>query len=193
VGHPWLVRKDIPVIISVGRLVPPKDHATLLRAFELVVQQRSARIIIVGEGPERTALQRTIDTARIPVSLGGPLAFADRTTAFRDAHCFVFPTRWDGWGMAPVEALAGGLPVISTDQAMSAHDFLVNGSNGWIVPPTVEGIRNAMQSVIGDPGRLAAMGARARESVADYEPAVGADRLVMFCRNLVQASSKVTR
>lgn len=52
-GHPWLDAKDVPVILGAGNLIPIKDFANLIRAFARVRQHRPARLVILGEGPER--------------------------------------------------------------------------------------------------------------------------------------------
>ena len=56
VDHPWFQDQSIPVVLSVGRLVPVKEHASLLRAFAHLLEARPARLVILGEGPERRNL-----------------------------------------------------------------------------------------------------------------------------------------
>ena len=57
-GHPWFRDDGAPVILSAGRLTPQKDYATLLRAFATLVSRKDARLIVIGEGEERGALER---------------------------------------------------------------------------------------------------------------------------------------
>ena len=72
-GHPWLSGPGVPVILSAGRLVPQKDHPTLLRAFAEVVRSRPARLVVLGEGPDRerlTALARELGMPASRISRG---------------------------------------------------------------------------------------------------------------------------
>lgn len=170
--------------LMLSQLIPRKGLDLLVRACEML-PKTGWRLDVYGEGPERQPLQQAIDAAGLPITLHPPLAFDHRMDAFKNVHCFVFPSRWDGWGMAPVEALAAGLPVIASDQTMSAYDFIRDDVNGWIVPCEPHAIASAMQVVISNPDRLASLSQAARASVSSYDPTKGAMELVRFCRLLV--------
>ena len=92
-------------------------------------------LTLAGDGPLRTKLEQAFRHRWGPdqVSFLGEIPYAERATIFEGHHVFVFPSRWDGWGMAPVEAMAAGLPVISTDQVMSMREFMREGENGYLV------------------------------------------------------------
>lgn len=169
--------------VTLAQLIRRKGLDVLIDACEQL-PKGSFSVDVFGDGPLRGWLQNRVYDAGVPVVLNPPLPFDRRMDAFSGKHCFVFPTRWDGWGMAPVEGLAAGLPVISTDQCMSAHDFITQDSNGWIVPCTAGPIAQAMQRVIDDRDRLPAMSAAARQSVAQYRPEIGAAELIRFCAAL---------
>lgn len=173
--------------LTLAQLIPRKGLDLLVQACG-TLSRTGWRLDVYGDGPERGRLERSVHSADLPITLHPPLAFDRRMDAFRDAHCFVFPSRWDGWGMAPVEALAAGLPVIASDQTMSAYDFIRTDVNGWIVPCEPRAIAAAMQQVIARPDRLAAWSTAARHSVAAYDPRAGAAELVRFCR-IVAAQS----
>jgi glycosyltransferase involved in cell wall biosynthesis len=178
--------------LGLSQLIERKGIDVLLEACSLLPRDRFL-VDIYGEGPERPALQRVIDDRRLPVTLHRPLPFATRMQAFPGHHAFVFPSRWDGWGMAPVEALAAGLPVIASDTAMSAHDFLEDGRAGWITPCEPAAIAAAMRELLDDPASIPARSRAARESVAGFDPARGAEEFVRFCRALVHGAKTVTR
>lgn len=167
-------RKGIDVLVEACSLLPPEGWT----------------LDIFGEGPARQSLQRTIDERRLPIHLHRPLPFETRMTAFRDRHCFVFPSRWDGWGMALVEALAAGLPVIASDTVMSAHDFLINGTNGFMTRCEPAVIAAAMKSFLDNPPAIASRSRAARESVADFRPEKGAEEFVAFCRRLAAGGER---
>jgi glycosyltransferase involved in cell wall biosynthesis len=133
VDHPWLSDSDMPVVLSAGRLTPQKDHATLLRAFALVRQATPARLLILGEGGERRNLEALIDELgiRCDVQLPGfalnPFAYMSR------ARLFVLSSRWEGFANVLVEALACGVPVVSTDCPSGPAEILQDGAIGRLV------------------------------------------------------------
>jgi glycosyltransferase involved in cell wall biosynthesis len=170
--------------LTLAQLIHRKGIDLLIEACRRL-QPGGWRLDVYGEGTERADLQKAIDVASLPITLHRPLPFAERMNAFRGAHCFAFSSRWDGWGMAPVEALAAGLPVIASDQTMSAYDFIEEGKNGWIVPCDPAAIALAMQRVIDQPAALPTLSRAARDSVGGYDPAAGAREVVRFCRDIV--------
>lgn len=185
-------KKDPIRFVTLAQLIPRKGIDVLIRACGRL-PQTGWRLDIYGEGSCRADLQQLIDLERLPITLHEPLPFAERTNALQGMHCFVFPTRWDGWGMVIPEALAAGLPVISTDQAMSAHDFIEPGKQGWIGPAESEVyLIERMKEVMNHPDRLRAMSHAARASVASYRPEQGAKRLLAFAGEL-SASKGVKR
>ena len=123
VEHPWLVPKDIPIIISVGRLVPAKDHATLLKAFELVVRERPARLLIVGDGPERNSIEVLIHELGVAacVALIGfdpnPWRWMAR------ADLYVLSSLWEGSPNTLLEARVLGCRTLVTKYDDSVIDL----------------------------------------------------------------------
>ncbi len=167
-------RKGIDILVEACSLLPPEGWS----------------LDIFGEGPDRRSLQQMIDERKLPITLNRPLPFETRMAAFRGRHCFVFPSRWDGWGMAPVEALAAGLPVIASDQVMSAHDFIENGKNGFITRCEPAAIAAAMESILDNRAAIASQSRAARESVADFQPEKGAAEFVSFCRSFIEGTER---
>lgn len=179
--------------LTLAQLIERKGIDILVEACSLLPSEGWS-LDIFGEGPDRQSLQRMIDDRKLPIRLHHPLPFETRMTAFRGSHCFVFPSRWDGWGMALVEALAAGLPVIASDQVMSAHDFIENGKNGFICRCEPAAIATAMKSILDNPSAIASQSRAARESIADFTPEKGAAEFVSFCRRLTDGGGRrVTR
>jgi glycosyltransferase involved in cell wall biosynthesis len=133
--HPWLLDPRLEVVLSVCRLGAEKDLPTLLRAFaELRHARPAARLLLAGEGAERPALERLIeslglrDVAQLPGRTDQPLRW------MRHAAVFVLPSRFEGFGNVLVEALACGTPVVSTDCPVGPREVLDNGRLGALVP-----------------------------------------------------------
>jgi glycosyltransferase involved in cell wall biosynthesis len=131
--HPWFSDGG-SVFVAAGRLRPQKDFSTLLHAFARVRARRPARLLILGEGPERTHLEdlaRQLDVAgdvSLPGAASNPYAYMARATAF------VLSSRWEGLPTALIEALSCGVPVIATDCPSGPREILANGRHGELVP-----------------------------------------------------------
>lgn len=130
------VRRDGPVhFVSVGRLARQKGYDILIDAFARAVSSGlDAQLTIVGDGTEHDALAAQIDRLRISdrVSLAGSIP--DPARELGNAHCFVSASRWEGFGVAIVEALSAGLFVIASDCEFGPSDLIDSRAKGHIVP-----------------------------------------------------------
>lgn len=132
--HPWLAPGAPPVILAVGRLHRVKDFVTLLRAFARLRQERPARLVILGEGPERRGLeslsrqQGVAGDVALPGFVANPFAWMAR------ARVLVLSSRHEGFGNVLVEALACGLPIVASDIPGGPREVLQGGRLGRLVP-----------------------------------------------------------
>lgn len=133
VDHPWLVAgRTAPVMVAAGRLARQKDYPTLLRAFARLRETMSARLIILGEGPEREKLKRLIhelgvgDHVDLYGFVGNPYAWIARSDVF------VLSSQWEGFGNVVAEALGLGVPVVTTDCPSGPAEIVNNGEYGRI-------------------------------------------------------------
>ena len=134
VDHPWFGANQLPVILGAGRLVPQKDFSTLIKAYAQVRQHCPARLVVLGEGPERRNLKKLISELAIEnfVSLPG---FAKNPYApMSQANVFVLSSVWEGFGNVLVEAMACGTPVVTTDCPSGPAEIVDNGRFGQLVP-----------------------------------------------------------
>jgi glycosyltransferase involved in cell wall biosynthesis len=131
---PWFARGEPPVILSAGRLVPAKDFATLLRAFQAVRRNRPARLLILGEGTGRRALEALAAELGIAADVSMPGFVANPFCYMQRAAVFALSSRWEGFGNVLVEAMACGTPVVSTDCPVGPREILEGGRHGLMVP-----------------------------------------------------------
>ena len=132
--HPWYAPGGPPVILGVGRLTRQKDFFTLVRAFAELRRRRCARLIILGEGEDRPALEALVAELGLhdDVSLPG---FRDNAPAYMARSAlFVLSSAWEGLPTVLIEALAVGTPVVSTDCPSGPREILQEGRLGALVP-----------------------------------------------------------
>ena len=153
--------------LFLGRLYPVKGLPLLIEAWRQL-RPKGWRLVLAGpdEAGHRAELEAQIAKANLGdcIEFAGPLSGADKSRAFFDADLFILPSHSESFGMALAEALAHGLPVLTTTSV--PWPTLVERQCGWQVPPTiqgiVEGLRNATQQ---GPDSLKNMGRVGRELV----------------------------
>lgn len=134
VEHPWFRLGEPPVVLAVGRLHPQKDFPTLIRAFAEVRRVRSARLVIMGDGPEREQLTRLIESLELTNDVALP-GFTHNPYAYMaKAAVLVLSSAWEGFGNVIAEALACGVPVVSTDCPSGPAEILAQGRYGDLTP-----------------------------------------------------------
>jgi glycosyltransferase involved in cell wall biosynthesis len=152
-----------PLIVTVRRLVPRMGLADLVEAAGKLGQP--FRLAIAGEGPERAALEAHLVASGLDrhVRLLGRLPENQLPALYRAASMFVLPTRsLEGFGMATVEALASGLPVIATTVAANI-EVLRGVAGATLVPPNdPAALAAAMETWLADPTAAAEAGLASR-------------------------------
>lgn len=142
-AHPWYSPCEPPVILAVGSLRAKKNMPLLLEAVARVQRRRRARLMILGEGPERPALEREVRRLGLGTSVSLP-GFDPNPYRYM-ARCSVFALASNREGLpgALIEALACGANIVSTDCRSGPREILDGGHYGRLVP-------------IGDPAAMAA-------------------------------------
>lgn len=132
--HPWFKPGEPPVILGVGRLYPQKDFPTLIRAFAEIRQVRSARLMILGDGPEEAELKALVSELGLEKEVA-MLGFVQNPYAYMaQAKVFALSSAWEGFGNVLVEAMAVGTPVVSTNCESGPAEILANGKYGLLTP-----------------------------------------------------------
>lgn len=154
--------------LFLGRIYPVKGLPMLVEAW---AQARPEGWILRIAGPDeaghRAEVEKAVAAAGLCeiVSFVGPLAGQAKASAFYDAELFVLPTHSESFGMVIAEALAHGLPVLTTTGA--PWPMLRERGCGWWVAPTIDGIAQGLRQATSlDSATLQAMGAKGRALVA---------------------------
>ncbi len=170
-----------PLVASVGRLVEQKGYPMLLEAFSRLRARREARLVVLGEGPLEAELERTARR----LSIAEDVVFAGQVenpfALMARCDLFALSSRWEGFGNVVVEAMACGLPVVSSDCPGGPREILEDGKCGVLVPPGDAGrMADEIDRLLGDAGerqRLVELGARRAE---DFDVQVVARRYLEF-------------
>jgi glycosyltransferase involved in cell wall biosynthesis len=132
--HPWLESRRLPVVLAVGRLMPQKDFPTLIQAFAQVRRHHLARLLILGEGPDRLALEALVRELGLEQDISLPGFVANPYPYMARAALFVLSSRWEGLPGVLIEAMYCGVPLIATNCPSGPQEILKDGQYGQLVP-----------------------------------------------------------
>jgi glycosyltransferase involved in cell wall biosynthesis len=159
-----------PTILYVGRLVPEKGQAVLLRALALLHERgRPARATLVGEGPQRSVLEALGEQLGVAglVDFTGALGQEEIRTLYETAAVFCLPSFAEGIPCVLMEAMAMELPVVSTFVA-GIPELVDDGHNGLLVAPgRIDQLARVLEWLLADPALCRRLGAAAREKVLE--------------------------
>jgi glycosyltransferase involved in cell wall biosynthesis len=151
-----------PSILFVGRLQARKRVDLLLQACAALPENLQPRLVIVGDGPQRAALENLAGTVYPSAEFPGARHGADLAPYFYSADLFVLPGTG---GLAVQEAMAYGLPVIM-GQGDGTNDDLVRPENGWQLPDPGS-LPDVLRQALSDASRLRAMGTESYRIVSE--------------------------
>jgi glycosyltransferase involved in cell wall biosynthesis len=158
------LESDNPVFGTVGRLVPVKDYATLLKAFGVASREHAgAKLLIVGDGPEAQSLKALADS----LSIGNSVIFAgnhdDVPALLAAMDVFCLTSIREGMSNTLLEAHACGLPVLATDTGGNP-EIVDAGTTGYLVPVgDVDTLASRMRCLEWDSAKRRLMGEAARQ------------------------------
>ncbi len=141
-SHPWFAPGALPVVLAVGRLTAAKDYPTLLHAFALAREKRELHLLILGDGEKRFELEGMVRSLGLENDVQMPGFVPNPYVYMACASVFVLSSAWEGFSNVIAEALACGVPIVSTDCPSGPAELLENGKYGKLVP-------------VGDPGAMA--------------------------------------
>jgi glycogen synthase len=177
-------------VLFVGRLAPQKGVDTLVAAAGLL-KDPCAQVLLVGDGPERKALER--ETERLGV--GDRLHFVgfvthDRLpTAMAHADVLVLPSLYEELGTVLLEAMQAGLPIVASETG-GIPDVIEDGVNGLLVPPgDPEALARGIDRILSDGDLARRLSEGAQERGKDYDWEVLAERVLRVYQGLTAGRS----
>lgn len=163
------INPTAPVIGYVGRIMPEKDLETWLRAAALAARQHpDAQFVLVGEGKDNltlNALRRLASSLGIAEQVHFPGYRENLLPVYAACDVFFLSSRREGLPNSILEAMAMGLPVVTTDVA-GAKELVLDGQTGYVLPQgDVEGLARALLTLLGNPALRQQAGRQGRERV----------------------------
>jgi glycosyltransferase involved in cell wall biosynthesis len=167
-----VARSAPPAIVTVAHLVARKRHADVLRALAVLASRHpTLRYVIIGDGPERIALEGLATRLGVAdrVEICGQLAPAAALERMRCCTLFAMPSTEEAFGVAYIEAMAAGLPAIGCRGEAGPEEIAAAGDGFMLVPPgDIERLTQRIDELLSDPQRLREASRRARETVAEH-------------------------
>jgi len=185
--------EDLTFVFS-GAFVPRKGVTTLARAFvKLAKENARVRLMLLGDGPLREKLVKILEPVEHQVTWKGFVKWHDLPSAYSLGDILCLSSRYDGWGMVVVEALASGMPVIATSQVGAARELVCPGVTGWLVPPNDEKeLLGALREAAAlDLAGVSKMGAQGRECAVVHDIKPTASRLVQAAEDILRQNGIV--
>lgn len=166
-----------PHFLHIGRLEAGKQKRTddLLRA--LAAAKGDFRLTIIGDGDDRSSLEKLADDLAISGKINWGGWQSEPWNAVDSASLLVLTSSYEGFGMILVEALARGIPCLSTDCKVGPSELVHHGLNGWLYPVAdLHALQQHLQAVIDDPSVLPSIEV-VRQSAGRFSQTAVADRV----------------
>jgi len=161
------------VILFSGRFIWYKGVMVLLDAYKRLQSEKgNIGLVLLGDGPERGKYQKFVAANKLKnVFFEGFKQMEELPEYYISADLLVLPSFSDPWGLVVNEAMAFGLPIISTDAAGVTHDLVKNGLNGFVVEAgDVNGLYEALKMLCDNPSLRIQMGQESLKIIKDYTP-----------------------
>jgi glycosyltransferase involved in cell wall biosynthesis len=179
-----------PVLLFMSRLDQKKGLDLLIRAFAKVKRRfPESRLAVAGSGDDawEKSLRALAEKEQVAdrIEWAGFVSGAAKRRMLERAALFVLPSYSENFGVAVVEAMAAGLPVVISDQ-IGIHPAITEGGAGLVTPCQVDALSDALIQALADPGALRAMGERGRKvAIAQFSIPVVAEKLVSLYQSLL--------
>jgi len=155
------------IILYVGQLIERKGIKYLLKAYSRLKRENDVACLIVGDGPQRTELVDLCTRENIKdVFFVGHKQLREMAGYYVISDIFVLPSTQEVWGLVLNEAMACGLPVVTTDKVGASVDLVKDGVNGYVVEAGhVEQLYQAMRKILSSPELKLSMGKKSQDVI----------------------------
>ncbi|MCA1993166.1 MAG: glycosyltransferase family 1 protein [Coleofasciculus sp. S288] len=178
-GHP-----ENPLLLYVGRLGAEKEIERIKPLLEAIP---NARLALVGDGPNRSALEKHF--AGTPTHFVGYLKGKELGSAYASADAFIFPSRTETLGLVLLEAMAAGCPVVAA-RSGGIPDIVTDGVNGYLFEPTdEEGALAATQRLLEQQDERETLRQNARAEAERWSWAAATRQLQNYYRAVLMSQS----
>ena len=164
-------------VLHVGRLIPRKGVDRLISAIHCARKEGAdVRLVIVGSGPEESALHAQAERLGVPAVWHGFVDQIGLPPQYAAADAFAFPTLMDPFGIVLLEAAASGLPLIASPHAGATGDLIRDGETGFVVEPDdLAELTRALVTLARDPELRERMGRSAHGRTVNRTPQASAE------------------
>ena len=168
----WQKRRGNNILTAVGRLTHQKGFDLLLEAFARIADRHPEwKLVIWGEGDDRKSLEALRDALGLKGRVEMPGVTERPGLWVETADVFVLSSRYEGWGIVLLEAMAAGLPVVSFACEWGPAAMVEHGRDGILVPSNdVIALADALSNMLGDGALRTRLGANAEVSAKRYLP-----------------------
>jgi glycosyltransferase involved in cell wall biosynthesis len=178
-------RDGEPLYVALGRLVPHKRIDLLFRAWSRVRPQVGGRLVVVGDGPERSRLAQQAPPGS---ELLGRISDEQKWSVLASASLLVHTAQHEGWGLAVMEAAAVGVPTLAFD-VPGVRDAVVDGETGLLVGSEDELVSGWME-LARDSELRARLGSAAGERARSYDWSATVERFLALAEEAMAGAGR---
>jgi glycosyltransferase involved in cell wall biosynthesis len=179
-----------PVVGSVGRLSTQKSPSDFVRAAEIIHRSKpDAHFVWVGDGPLEQEVRNLSTSLQLDSVIHWPGQRSDVRKLLHLFDCLILTSRWEGFPLVVLEAMAAGVPVVATD-ILGTRELIQHGVNGWLAPARdTEALAGWVLELLTNPSKAAAF---RRASQARVEDEFTRTRMLTMIQNLYEDVARET-
>jgi glycosyltransferase involved in cell wall biosynthesis len=164
-----LPKRDPHTVVTLGHLVGRKRHADVIRALWTLRERLPLRYLVIGDGPERDALERLAAELEVEVEFAGQLPHGQALERMRSCAVMALPSIDEAFGVAYLEAMAARVPAIGCLGEPGPDEIARCGDGIRLVPPgDVEALASELHTILSESEYLTDLGERAQQTVTEH-------------------------
>jgi len=178
------------LVLAIGRLTYQKGFDLLLKAWEKVIKAEPGwRLRIVGSGPDEQYLKQLSSDLELSKTVEFQPAISDVHSHYREAGIFCLSSRFEGFAMVVVEAMAFGVPIVSFDCEAGPSEILAGTGAALVPPENIEELANNILRFIRDPFLRAAISKKEKIRAEEFQ----IDKIINHWVALLERSNKISK